>query len=64
MSNNRAREGGGAVFYVVDNGWGLLTFNQSTLNANPSGGFQTFPGIYENIDLRDNAPAMMHSAVN
>ena len=28
MDDNRAREGGGAVFDVVDTGWGALTFKQ------------------------------------
>ena len=28
MNNNTAREGGGAVFDVVDAGWGALTFNR------------------------------------
>jgi hypothetical protein len=64
MSNNSAREGGGAIFYVVDAGWGVLTLNQSTLLDNPSGQFQTYPGIYENIDLRHYVPAMMHSTDN
>jgi hypothetical protein len=64
MSNNSAREGGGAIFYVVDAGWGVLTLNQSTLLNNPSAGFWTYPGIYENIDLRHYVPAMMHSTDN
>ena len=29
MDDNSAREGGGAVFDVVDSGWGTLTFNES-----------------------------------
>ena len=61
MTNNSAREGGGAIFYVVDAGWGSLTLNQSTLLDNLSGQFQTYPGIYENIDLRHHVPEMMHS---
>jgi hypothetical protein len=64
MSNNSAREGGGAIFYVVDNGWGVLTLNQSTLLDNPSGQFQTYPGIYESIDLRHYVPGMTHSTDN
>jgi hypothetical protein len=62
MSNNSANEGGGAVFYVVDNGWGALTLNESTLSNNPSAGFQTSPGVYDHRDGTDGPPAMMHSA--
>ena len=61
MRNNAAREGGGAIFYVVDSGWGTLTLNRSHLRGNPSGQFQTFPGIYDNIDGRDGPPVMIDS---
>jgi hypothetical protein len=61
MRNNTAREGGGAIFYVVDSGWGKLTLNRSHLHHNPSGQFQTFPGIYDNIDGHDTQPVMIHS---
>jgi hypothetical protein len=61
MRNNTAREGGGAIFYVVDSGWGKLTLNESHLRHNPSGQFQTFPGIYDNIDGHDTQPVMIHS---
>lgn len=61
MRNNTAREGGGAIFYVVDSGWGKLTLNRSHLRHNPSGQFQTFPGIYDNIDGHDGPPVMIHS---
>ena len=43
MRNNSAREGGGAIFYVVDSGWGKLTLNRSHLHHNLSGQFQTAP---------------------
>jgi hypothetical protein len=46
----------------VDSGWGRLTLNGSHLNDNPSGQFQSYPGVYDNIDLRDYAPAMIHSS--
>jgi hypothetical protein len=62
MSNNRAREGGGAIFYVVDYGWGRLTLNGSQLHDNPSGQFESYPGVYDNIDLRARAPEMIHSS--
>jgi hypothetical protein len=64
MRKNSAREGGGAIFYVVDSGWGRLTLNGSQLYANPSGRFQSYPGVYDEIDLRDYVPAMIHSSDN
>jgi hypothetical protein len=64
MRNNTAREGGGAIFYVVDSGWGKLVLNRSHLHHNPSGQFQTFPGIYDNIDGHDGPPVMIHSTDN
>jgi hypothetical protein len=43
-----AREGGGGIFFVVDNNQGTLTIKNSTLHNNPSGEFFTarFPGIF------------------
>jgi hypothetical protein len=64
MRDNTAREGGGAVFFVVDGGWGKLTFNESTLDNDTSGVFQTFPGVYDNIDGRDGPPVMINSTDN
>lgn len=64
MRDNSAREGGGTIFYVVDSGWGKLTLNRSHLRHNPSGQFQTFPGIYDNIDGHDGPPVMIHSTDN
>ena len=61
MDNNSAREGGGAVFDVVDTGWGALTFNESHLHNDISGEFQTFPGIYYQIDGHDRVPGMIRS---
>jgi hypothetical protein len=61
MANNTAREGGGAVFDVVDAGWGALTFNESHLHHNISGHFQTFPGVYYDLDGHDRAPRMVKS---
>jgi hypothetical protein len=61
MNNNIAREGGGAVFDVVDSGWGALTFNESHLRNNVSGEFQTFPGVYYNLDGHDGPPATTKS---
>lgn len=64
MDDNRAREGGGAVFDVVDTGWGRLTFNRSRLHHDISGRFQTFPGVYYDLDGHDRAPAMIRSTDN
>ncbi len=64
MRNNTAREGGGAIFYVVDTGWGTLTLKDSHLHRNPSGVFQTAPGVYDNIDGHDGPPVMINSTDN
>ena len=61
MNSNRAREGGGAVFDVVDSGYGTLTFNESHLHNDVSGAFQTFPGVYYNRDGHDARPVMIKS---
>jgi hypothetical protein len=61
MDDNSAREGGGAVFDVVDTGWGALTFNASHLHHDISGAFQTFPGVYYDVDGHDRRPAMIGS---
>jgi hypothetical protein len=61
MHDNTAREGGGAIFYVVDSGWGKLVLNESHLHHDLSGKFETFPGIYDHIDGHDGPPVMIHS---
>ncbi len=61
MEGNDAREGGGAVFDVVDSGFGALTFDESHLHDNVSGAFQTFPGVYYDLDGKDSPPAMVNS---
>jgi hypothetical protein len=64
MDNNSAREGGGAVFDVVDSGWGTLTFNGSHLHHDTSGEFQTSPGVYYDLDGHDRRPVMITSTDN
>ena len=64
LSDNSAREGGGAVFDVVNSGWGALTINESHLHHNISGAFETFPGIYYEIDGKDSRPVMIKSTVD
>ncbi|WP_238433446.1 hypothetical protein, partial [Micromonospora tarensis] len=48
IENNRANEGGGAVFFVSNNRTGTMKIENSTLRRNPSGKFETqgFPGIF------------------
>ena len=64
MDDNTAREGGGAVFDVVDTGWGAMRFNRSHLHHNISGQFQTFPGVYYDLDGHDRAPTMVNSTAS
>jgi hypothetical protein len=64
MRYNNAREGGGAVFFVVDGGPGTLTIENSTLHDNLSGQFQNAPGIFDSVDGHDVPPVMIHSTVN
>jgi hypothetical protein len=48
MARNRAREGGGAIFFVSNDRTGTLTLDHSVLRHNPSMGFETagYPGIF------------------
>jgi hypothetical protein len=48
ITNNSAREGGGAVFFVSNDRTGSLQIASSTLRSNPNPGFQTagYPGIF------------------
>ncbi|WP_374454112.1 hypothetical protein [Nocardioides sp.] len=46
MTGNRAREGGGAIFFVSNDRSGTLTIRGSRLEDNPSDGFETIPGIF------------------
>jgi hypothetical protein len=46
MAGNRAREGGGAIFFVSNDRTGVLEIRSSTLRDNPSGRFETDPGIF------------------
>ncbi len=59
-----AREGGGAVFFVVDGGPGNLTIEYSTLHHNPSGVFQNAPGIFDEVDNNLETPTEIHSTIN
>ena len=46
ITGNRAREGGGAIFFVSNDRTGTLTIRGSRLVDNPSAGFETIPGIF------------------
>lgn len=48
IEDNRANEGGGAVFFVSNDRSGTMSIAGSTLRRNPSAGFETtgFPGIF------------------
>lgn len=48
IEDNRANEGGGAVFFVSNDRTGRLSIADSTLVSNPSDGFETsgYPGIF------------------
>jgi hypothetical protein len=58
IRNNTAREGGGAVFDVVDQDWGSLTLHGCTLSNNTSGEFQNYPGIFYEVDGQLRQPTV------
>ncbi len=46
ITGNRAREGGGAIFFVSNDRTGDLEIRSSKLRDNPSAGFENSPGIF------------------
>jgi predicted outer membrane repeat protein len=62
FKNNRANEGGGAIFFVSDDRTGTMAITHSTLEQNPNRGFQTagLPGIFF---LGARRPTVTHSAL-
>jgi hypothetical protein len=64
ISGNSAREGGGAIFFVVDAGGGTLTIDHSTLHRNPSGKFQNAPGIFDSVDGHVTPPVVVDSSIS
>lgn len=64
IRDNTAREGGGAIFFVVDAGGGALKIEHSTLHHNPSGVFQNAPGIFDSVDGHVTAPVVVHSSIS
>jgi hypothetical protein len=64
IQNGSARECGGAIFFVVDAGSGVLTIeNGSVLQNNPSGEFENAPGIFDSVDGQDTAPVITSGSV-
>jgi hypothetical protein len=59
IRDNTAREGGGAVFDVVDQDWGSLTLKHCTLTGNVSGAFQNYPGIFYEVDGQLRQPTVI-----
>ena len=64
MSGNTAREGGGAIFFVVDADGGTLTIDDSTLSDNSSGAFQNAPGIFDEVNSVVTQPVESSSSVS
>jgi hypothetical protein len=64
IRSGSAREGGGAIFCVIDNGQGALTIENSDLDGNPSGEFEDAPGIFDSLDGHDVQPTVIDSAVS
>jgi hypothetical protein len=64
MSGNKANEGGGAIFFVVDAGGGMLTIDNSTLSGNTSGAFQNAPGIFDEVNSVVTQPSESGSSVS
>ena len=49
---------------MVDAGGGTLKIEYSTLHHNPSGQFQTAPGIFDSVNGHDTQPVVIHSSIN
>ena len=62
MTNNSANEGGGAIFFVSNDGSGTLSIKDSVLSKNPSGKFESpgYPGIYW---LTNSMPQVTNSTI-
>jgi hypothetical protein len=51
IEGNHAREGGGGIFFVSNNGTGRMVIEDSVLSANPSDEFENYPGIFYKSDV-------------
>jgi hypothetical protein len=63
IRGSTAREGGGAIFFVVNAGGGTLRIESSTLQGNPSGEFQNAPGIFDSVNGQDTQPVVVSSSI-
>jgi hypothetical protein len=63
VHDNTANEGGGAIFFVSNNRSGELHISHSTLQRNPSHGFETpgYPGIFY---LGNGPPQVSNSTIS
>jgi hypothetical protein len=63
VRDNTAREGGGAIFFVSNDRSGQLRITSSTLQRNPSAGFETrgYPGIFF---LGSGTPQVTNSTIS
>ncbi len=63
IEDNRANEGGSAIFFVSNNETGTLALTDSTLRRNPRGQFETsgFPGIF--IISKEKKPVVTRSTI-
>jgi hypothetical protein len=64
IKDGSAREGGGAIFFVVDADGGTLKIEYSTLRHNPSGVFQNAPGIFDEVDGVVTQPTVIDSPIS
>ena len=62
VTDNTANEGGGAIFFVSNNRTGSLLIEDSVLERNPSGKFETVPGIFVIAKANDD-PRVTNSVV-
>ncbi|MBX2867612.1 MAG: hypothetical protein KTR18_03000 [Acidiferrobacterales bacterium] len=60
ITDNSAKEGGGAIFFVSNNRTGRLSLENASLSRNPSSGFETrgLPGIFY---LGNGQPSVLNS---
>lgn len=63
IEDNRANEGGSAIFYVSNNRTGTLLIKDSVLRKNPKGTFETpgYPGMF--IIAKDGYPQVSGSTI-
>ena len=60
LTDNGANEGGGAIFFVSNDRSGTMSIRDSLLERNPSGKFETQPGLFV---LAKGEPTIVNSVV-